>query len=300
MWPGAFSSSAGATCGRGRSRAGSGAAKTQPAIFCLRLGTRPGISASRVSSPGQRGAELRHRARAGPGCRGGAGCGTASPTGGLLHLAAGIHDDDALGDLGHHAEVVGDQHDGRADAVLEVAHQVEDLRLDGDVERGGRLVGDQQLRVAGERDGDHHALAHAARELVRVFAHAPLRLGNADQRQHLDRAFARPAACDRPWCSRSVSPICRPTVSTGFRRGHRLLEDHADLVAADVAHLAVRAAPAGSRPLKRIGAGDLARRLRDQPQDGHGGDRLAAAGSRRRWPASRPPRHGRTRRRRRG
>ena len=35
--------------------------------------------------------------------------------------------------------------DGRAELVLELAQQVEDLRLDRHVERGGRLVGDQQL-----------------------------------------------------------------------------------------------------------------------------------------------------------
>ena len=50
---------------------------------------------------------------------------------------------------------------------LQVAHEVEDLGLDRDVERGRRLVGDQQLRLAGERHGDHHALRHAARHLVR-------------------------------------------------------------------------------------------------------------------------------------
>ncbi len=43
------------------------------------------------------------------------------------------------------------------------SQQIEDLRLDGDVERGGRLVGDQQFRLAGERDGNGNALAHAAR-----------------------------------------------------------------------------------------------------------------------------------------
>ena len=44
------------------------------------------------------------------------------------------------------------------------------LRLHGDVERGGRLVGDQQLRRAGERHGDHRPLALAARELERIGA----------------------------------------------------------------------------------------------------------------------------------
>ena len=67
----------------------------------------------------------------------------------LLDLAAGIHHHDALGGLGDDAEIVGDQHDRRAGLLLELQHQVEDLRLDGDVERGGRLVGDQHLRIAG-------------------------------------------------------------------------------------------------------------------------------------------------------
>ena len=52
--------------------------------------------------------------------------------------------------------------------ALQLAQQVEDLRLNGHVERRGRLVGDQQLRLRRERHGDHHALAHAARELVRI------------------------------------------------------------------------------------------------------------------------------------
>ena len=46
--------------------------------------------------------------------------------------------------------------------------QLEDLRLHGDVERGGRLVGDQQVGLIGERHRDHHALALAAGELVRI------------------------------------------------------------------------------------------------------------------------------------
>ena len=34
------------------------------------------------------------------------------------------------------------------------AQQAEDLGLHGDVEGGGRLVGDQQLRLAGQRERD--------------------------------------------------------------------------------------------------------------------------------------------------
>ena len=40
----------------------------------------------------------------------------------------------------------------------------QDLRLRGDVERGAGFVGDQQARLAEQRHGDQHALAHAARQ----------------------------------------------------------------------------------------------------------------------------------------
>ena len=58
------------------------------------------------------------------------------------------HDDDAVGHLGDDAHVVGDEDDRRAELALQVADQLEDLRLHGDVERGRRLVGDQHLRAA--------------------------------------------------------------------------------------------------------------------------------------------------------
>ena len=45
------------------------------------------------------------------------------------------------------------------------------------------------LGLQRERDGDHHALAHAAGELVRVVLDAAGRLGDADQLQELDGAL---------------------------------------------------------------------------------------------------------------
>ena len=92
--------------------------------------------------------------------------------------------------------------------------QLEDLRLDRDVERGRRLVRDQHPRVAGERHRDHHPLAHAARELVRIVVHAPLRLGDADRAQQLDRRARAPprrrAARARGSARRAASRPCRP------------------------------------------------------------------------------------------
>ena len=64
----------------------------------------------------------------------------------------------------------------RSSAVPKVsrrsARMRQDLGLDDHVERGRRLVRDQELRPQDEREGDHDPLPHAAGELVRVLAEA--------------------------------------------------------------------------------------------------------------------------------
>jgi len=62
--------------------------------------------------------------------------------------------------------------------ALERCQQREDLRLDRDIERGGRLIGDQKFRLRGQRQGHHGALAQAAGELVRVLTEAARRIAD--------------------------------------------------------------------------------------------------------------------------
>ncbi len=112
---------------------------------------------------------------------------------GFLDLAV-IHDHDLVGHVGDHAEIMGDHQHRHAELGLEIRHQLQDLRLDGDVERGGRLVGDQQRRPADQRHGDHRALAQAARKLERIGLQRALRIGKAGQAQHLEA----PPPCPRP------------------------------------------------------------------------------------------------------
>ena len=59
----------------------------------------------------------------------------------------------------------------RLNCCLKVLEQVDDLRLDGDVERGHRLVADDQLGAHRERARDADALPLAARELMGVAPH---------------------------------------------------------------------------------------------------------------------------------
>ena len=98
----------------------------------------------------------------------------------------------------HDVEVVGDEQHRHAEPGLQVLEQLEDLRLHGDVERGRRLVGDQEIGSIGERHGDHHALALPAGELVRIGAEPLGRVGDADLGQKLDDSGSASTAA-RPW-----------------------------------------------------------------------------------------------------
>ena len=195
----------------------------------------------------------------------------------VLDGAAAVHDHDPVGHLGDDAEVVRDHDDPGVVDALHLADDVHDLRLDGDVERRRRLVGDEDLRVAGDRHGDHGPLAHASRELERVLVRAPLGIGDADPRQqlygHLRRLALALALVQHDRLGDLVADL-----EHGVEAGHGVLEDHRDVVAAHLAHL-VLAERQQVAPLEHDGPlDDLARRVGHQTHDGQGGHRLAGAG----------------------
>ena len=78
------------------------------------------------------------------------------------------HDRDAIADVMHHRHVVTDEQVAQSELVLQIVEQVQDLRLDGDVQRLGRLVADDESRLHRKRSGDADALPLAAAELVRI------------------------------------------------------------------------------------------------------------------------------------
>ncbi len=190
--------------------------------------------------------------------------------------AGGVHDVHAIGVARHDAEIVGDDHDRDAEPPRQILHQLEDLRLDGHVERGRRLVGDQQLGIAGEADGDHHALAHAAGELMRILLEAALRIGDADQRQQLDGARLRGFLGHAEMDEQRLRDL-KPDPQDRVERRHRLLEDHRDVMAADLAHLLVVELQEIAAVEHDRAGGDLGR-LGEQPHDRQRGDGFARAG----------------------
>ena len=102
----------------------------------------------------------------------------------LDHLAVAQHDD-AIGDVGDDAEIMGDQQHAHAAVAPEIVDQAQDLALGGDVERGRRLVRDQKRRLVRHRHRDHDALALAAGELERIAVGQQRRVRQADLRQQL-------------------------------------------------------------------------------------------------------------------
>ncbi len=168
---------------------------------------------------------------------------------GFDDLALG-HDADAIGEFADDAEVMGDEQHRHAVLVLQSAQQFEDLRLHGHVERRRRLVGDQQFRPVGERHGDHDALALAAGEFVRIGVQPLFRLADADLIEQFQHALARRLTGHALMQIEDFGDLLLDRMQR-IERGHRLLEDHRDVVAA---HLAQRLSDAFSRslPLKRI------------------------------------------------
>ena len=193
----------------------------------------------------------------------------------LLDHPARVHHDDPIANSCDDAEIVGDQ-DGRHPGIaVQFAQELEDLRLDGDVESRGGLVGDEQARVGGQAHRDHGPLTHAAGENVRILGDAFLRVRDADLSEQLGRCGDRGSNVHTPMDPQRFSDLPAGAVY-GVEGGHRVLEDHRDLGSSDVFHL-ILGEPGHVTALEpNRTAGDPAR-TGQQPHDRQSGHRLARA-----------------------
>src|SRR5437879_3164688 len=87
---------------------------------------------------------------------------------GDLDDLAFVHDHHLIGHVFEYGEVVRDEDVAHVVLVLQVLQQVQDLRLDRDIERRYRLVADQHVRLHGEAAGNRDPLSLAAGEFVRI------------------------------------------------------------------------------------------------------------------------------------
>lgn len=88
--------------------------------------------------------------------------------GGFFDEVPQVHDADAVGEVSYDGEIVGDEEIGEPELFLEVAEEIYDLGLDGDVEGGDGFIGDDEFGVGGEGAREADALTLSAGEFVRV------------------------------------------------------------------------------------------------------------------------------------
>ncbi|KAG1438618.1 hypothetical protein G6F55_013908 [Rhizopus delemar] len=86
----------------------------------------------------------------------------------VFAAAAGVHHGHVVGQTGHNGQIMRDPDQAGAVLLRQLLHFGQDLRLDGDVQRGAGLVGDKQFRAAHQRHRDHHALPLAAGQAARI------------------------------------------------------------------------------------------------------------------------------------
>lgn len=110
---------------------------------------------------------------------------------------------------------------------------------------------------------------------MRIFARTPFRLSDADEPQHLYRTSLRRLSAKTLMQPKGFTDLASHREDR-IEAGHGLLKNHADLIAADVAHGALIELEKID-PLEANAAFDLAGRFRDQAQNRARGNGFAAA-----------------------
>ena len=146
-------------------------------------------------------------------------------TGALFHRFPVVHDEYPVSDLRHHAHVVGDEDDRHAHLFLQLPDELEDLRLNGHVERCRRFVGDKQGRLAGQGHRDHDALAHPPGKLVRIPLEDLLGFRDTDKLKHPE-SFSLGLRVAEPLMEHDRLRYLCPHGEHGVQGGHGLLKNH--------------------------------------------------------------------------
>ena len=167
----------------------------------------------------------------------------------------GVHDRHAVRHAGDDAEIVGDQQDRHPALRLQLAQEVEHLRLDGDVERGRRLVGDRGGRARRRARARSSPAASSRRRAGMGTRRRGARCRRCRPRRAA-RSPARARAAPRmPACRVEHLGDLRPDREHRIQARRRLLEDHRHAPPAHVAHARSREARADRcRPARTLPA----------------------------------------------
>ena len=157
--------------------------------------------------------------------------------------------------------------------------QIENLGLNGHIQSRGRLIGNQQVRFINESHGNHDALQLTAGKLVRILLHAALGFFDADTFQQfqcfLPCFFFAKLFIVHTRCFNQL----RTDTHKRIERGHRLLENHADAVTAQITQGFLIGIQNGNAVKSNARIFAITGKLfRQQAHNGHRRYRLARAG----------------------
>ena len=192
----------------------------------------------------------------------------------LLRDAARVHHEGPVAGLGDDGQVVGDEDHREPELRAKPLEELQDLRLDHDVEGRRRLVADDDRGVAGERHRDHRPLPHSTRQLVRIRAAPGLR--DPDELEEL----ARPALGGRLRFAEALLDRLGDLIdhpADRVERVHRPLEDDRDLAPAVAPQLVLALLHQVDAHEVDLAADDPGIRRQDLDERQRGG-RLAASG----------------------
>ena len=143
-----------------------------------------------------------------------------------------VHDADAVGNVGNNAQVMSDVQRGEPKFLLQITDQLQDLSLNGNVQRSRRLVTDQDFRMAGQSDRNDDTLAHATGVLERELIKAVGRVLDTDALHDFNGLFFCFRLRDALMLLNDLGDL-RTDCADRIQRCHRILEDRGYLGTAD-------------------------------------------------------------------
>ena len=165
---------------------------------------------------------------------------------------------------------MGDEDDGQTQLFLQIVQQVDDLCLHGNVQRGNRLVGDDELRLHHQCTGDADALTLTAGELMGIAA--GMLVGQAHLVQHIQHQRLALGGVRHAVVLQTLRHDLLHR-HTGVQRVDGVLEDHGHIVRQEVAQLLIHGAGDVTAHEGHLTGGGVI-----QTDDGTAGGGLAAAG----------------------
>ena len=87
---------------------------------------------------------------------------------GIFHRMPRIHHEYPIGHLTHHAHIVCDEHHRGTEFCFHAVDELQNLCLYGHIERGCRLIANQEVRIGGKCHRNHDTLTHTTRKFMRI------------------------------------------------------------------------------------------------------------------------------------